>query len=371
MESTAFTTEASYNRTTEWNTSLTTLGSVFSNVTQNIHDVTNQDGVLGDIEEKAAPMKSIKLNTGFAICLGLYVSLLAVTGTVGNIMTILAIGLNKSLQTIPNAFILNLACSDLIIILAMTPTCMVGYFMKMPHLVCKVIGPIFIINLTGSMLNILSIAVNRVIIVTCRSSVYAKIYTPTTVKLHILAIYILGVIYSLPPHFGFGEYGYNVFLGACVVKAFNMGSFYFRSIFIDYLVKLPTIFITLICYIAIILAFVKTRLRLKKVMVGPVSSMGHTNTVLNHTSNEETKTRNETISVLKNLLGIWIMFVLCFIPASISNMLSGIDHHYHHISFALVLTNSAVNVFVYAGMNKAFRKAYKNIILCRMKCPKF
>ena len=146
-----------------------------------------------------------------------YFGITSIFGTIGNIITIVAVITTKELQTIPNYYVTSLAFADLGVCFILMPISIVTYTYAIPHWLCQIIGYFNLLSTFVSIIHLGLIAVNRYILICQSKDVYNRIYSTRNVCISIVGSWIfVFLIYSLP-FFGFGSYGYNPFHGVCIM----------------------------------------------------------------------------------------------------------------------------------------------------------
>ena len=176
-------------------------------------------------------------------------------GVVGNTITIISIATTRSLHRIPYIYLCNLAASDLILCIVAMPSTFIGYSVRIPAEACAVLAQILFTCIVVSLMSITMVAVNRYVLVVRQRKHYALIYKTKNVAMSIAAIWLLGMLYGMPPLFGFGEYAYSEKLGGCFVRQDTAESWMFTKIFGMGLAFLPAMLTSLFCYINIGIAF--------------------------------------------------------------------------------------------------------------------
>ena len=172
-------------------------------------------------------------------------------GVTGNVLTITSIATTRSLHSVSNIYLCSLAASDLTLCIVAMPSTFVGYTVHIPDELCSVLAEIIFTCITVSLMSITMVAVNRYVLVVKPRHYYVTIYTTRNVKISIAAIWLLGVLYGTPPHFGFGEYVYNHKMGGCFARQDKIDSWLFLKIFGGGLCLFPAMIISLFCYISI------------------------------------------------------------------------------------------------------------------------
>ena len=83
---------------------------------------------------------SCPLSLAFHVGLAFVLFVICVSGLLGNTATLLTIGLTRSLHTVPNAYIANLAVIGLLVCIVLVPFTAVGYMTYVTQNVCKVMA---------------------------------------------------------------------------------------------------------------------------------------------------------------------------------------------------------------------------------------
>ncbi|XP_071480894.1 beta-3 adrenergic receptor-like [Diadema antillarum] len=137
----------------------------------------------------------------------------AVTGTVGNSLVILAVALSRKLQSATNCFVVNLAFADLITCLSL-PFGTVALLSKggwpLPGWICAVTAAIGFICLGASVMTLALIAYNRWYLLTKLKSDFQRVYTKRNIILMVIMAWLYPFILVVVPHFaGLGKLGYS------------------------------------------------------------------------------------------------------------------------------------------------------------------
>ncbi|XP_003707502.2 trapped in endoderm 1 [Megachile rotundata] len=222
---------------------------------------------------------------------------------------------------------------------------------------CKIFPLFFYGNVAVSLLSMVAITINRYILIS-RSEMYAQLYTTQRIILMLIAIWTLSFSLLLPPLLGFwGTLGLEPTTFSCTILKKNGTSpkkFLFALGFI-----VPCVVIS-VSYLCIYWRVRKSRQNLKThAGISRKKSVGFQ--------------RREDSRVTRLMLTIFLCFLLCFMPLMLANV---IDDKMkipilHVIASVLAWASSVINPFIYAGTNKLYREAYKQI-LCSVsgKTPK-
>ena len=188
------------------------------------------------------------------------VAIIITVGCFGNILTILAIVKKRELQTIPNYYVMNLACADLAVCTFVAPiTALLLAGVHIPDWLCKMTGFASLVFMMTSVLNLGIIGFNRYILICKSFHLYQRIFTTRNVLLSIIGIWIFVMIDVSPAFYGFGSYGFNKFFGTCLFNTDHKWNFFFVLIMLDTIIMFPCLTITLYFYIAIYRKFARTR----------------------------------------------------------------------------------------------------------------
>jgi len=195
-------------------------------------------------------------------------------------------------------------------------------------------------------------------------------------------IWFLSIIVTLPGLLGFGSYGYSPLLGTCLVMNDRQ----------TYLMVMTTYvpFCTGPCISAITFSYTKIVLHFRRVTRRVDDARGATTTVVlpeetvRATSNPDITTTLDSgqptyravdrirkqMTVIANLCVVFGLFILCWTPALClyyGDSKRSAPTWLYRVIYVFAAANSSINVFVYAGMNKGFRRTYVQILTGRWK----
>lgn len=254
---------------------------------------------------------------------------------------------------------------------------------------------------------------NRFVLVVKSRAVYVRVYTKLNVILSIAATWTLALLLGSPPYLGFGNVGYYRKVGACFVLMDDPVSKMFLNVFGIGCCFVPTLVITIYCYLGIMVTFIRSRERVKPTIGNTPASIPSISGKESQSANArrlshlpelykennssrlpETTTaegirldvRPETtrhlygerklsgsllgrlypinrasLSVLKRILAVWIVFFVCWLPFIVLIMVE--DSHERvsaitmHVAFIASQSNAALNPVVYFGIGPEFRHA--------------
>ena len=286
---------------------------------------------------------------------GSYRLLVSVSGSLGNILVILAVMTTRRLRTPANVFVVSLALADMCITAFMEPIS--GYailadmelYNRKPSL-CTAIASVCYISCTCSLWNIGAIAINRYVFI-CRNQSYRKMFTWHNSIVYAICIWLICIIADLSNFFGWGGHSFDKkFLGCSYDRLADFSHVLFTVIVF---VTMPMVLI-MMCYTAVFYA-----LWISSRKVGSIgNSMG--------TERNQRGPRKD-LRLLKMLFTIFLTFSICW---TLYTLLIVVDFNdslpvfVYRLSAVLSHTNSSLNSIIYGVMNKNFRDAYCKILSC-------
>ncbi|XP_006561195.1 protein trapped in endoderm-1 isoform X2 [Apis mellifera] len=272
----------------------------------------------------------------------------SVVGVAGNLVTVIALLKYTRLRRhATTAFVISLSISDLIFSAVNLPLTASRYLNEawvLGETLCKIFPLFFYGNVAVSLLSMVAITINR-------SEIYAQLYTTQRIILMLIAIWTLSFTLLLPPLLGFwGTLGLEPSTFSCTILKKN-GSSPKKFLFVLGFI-VPCVVIS-VSYFCIYWRVRKSRKNLEA-----------------HAGPNRRKAggfqRREDSRVTRLMLTIFLCFLLCFMPLMLVNV---IDDKIkipilHVIASVLAWASSVINPFIYAGTNKLYREAYKQIL-----CP--
>jgi len=182
----------------------------------------------------------------FKISLSVVQICFCMLGTGGNILTIMAVILAKSLHRIHNIYIAHLAGVDLVINAFLIPTNIYGLEHGRPSN-CTAIGALSLICLVASILSLMMIALNRYILICKNSATYAKFYNRKTIVFSMLLIWVYASVITLPM-LSFNALNWNHKTWYCFFINYDFVTYLYISISMASLGVVAPAVITATCY---------------------------------------------------------------------------------------------------------------------------
>lgn len=306
---------------------------------------------------------------GWVIVEMIYLGVLCVVGTLGNLLVILAVLTTPSLRQRPNFFIVVLAICDLVTSAVSIPFYILtlGYGDWPFHdSWCVFLAYVTLWSLGWSVTTLALIAGNRYLSITRPKYRYNKLCNNLSLAISSSGQLMLGmVMIMLPPFLGVGSLGFNPVLGHCSYVYDNFTDWiYVLVLFLSGVISTAMV---LPCYYAMTFYIVRrSRLNISNSRQRSLSSSN-----LNQGAPRD-RTRfaisRDEIRLTKKLVLLFVVFLFCWLPYSIVVFLDSdlsVSVPAQRITNLLLWSNSGINPFLYAWMMQRFRLAYKRLLRCR------
>ena len=316
---------------------------------------------LGKVEQSGTFTFSVPL-TNFAASAAV---ILTLVGVIGNLLTVLALFKDKKLRAkATTSFVISLAVSDLLFCAINLPLTAVRYFHQewiLGEQLCRVFPFFFYGNVAASLMSMVAVTINRFVIIACYKH-YARIYTKTNVILMIVALWMFSFGMIFPPLIDkWGTLGLDEDTFSCTIKKLDGKSpkkFLFLVAFL-----LPTVVIVT-CYSAIFYKIKTTRKTMESHSFRtPVQASKQ------RVMRIQKRHRKEDIKLTKMMLTIFLLFLICFLPLMLVNVLDDEMKipSVHIIASVLAWMSAAINPFVYAVQNHQYQQAFRSLLCGRRR----
>lgn len=73
--------------------------------------------------------------------------------------------------------------------------------------------------------------------------------------------------------------------------------------------------------------------------------------------------------ILKMILVIFLSFVICYLPITISKAVTLDNKVFNIVSYILIYLTPCINPLIYVVMSSEYRQAYKNLLMCKAYGP--
>ena len=281
-----------------------------------------------------------------------WLSLMSCIGTIGNILIMISLIVNKKLRTISNIFVVNLASADIFVTTVIDPFSVVAVFhggelFNRYNGLCVFLGAFVVTCCACSIWTIVAISFERFIHI-CHPGFYHKLFNRRSVPFMVFSLWVIAAAIALPYFkvFGWGIYGYFP-KGRICTCIFNV-SYFYAWYLIGLELILPMVIIPY-CYIRIYLVVRQSSRRLNK----------------HKAIRNGRKWKNSDTRILKMVVTIWAVFMILWAPYTANvffDTTASWPDLFFMTSVAMCLSNSSINFIIYGITNKQFRKSYSIIL---------
>ena len=275
-------------------------------------------------------------------------STVGIISLLSNVFIVVIITVNKRMRTKNNFLLVNLAVTDLLIVINGIPVTLYNLNSRshIRGIPCQVFGFLILVPFLGSNFNLTLIAFHRYLLIS-HTNFYLKHVTKIKLFLAALLCWCMAVILSLFPIFGWGRFLYHEHRAHCMVDwKFDQGYLIFLQVLAF---PVPLIFL-IFCYYKVMKKTASSRRRLK------ISADRH---------NLLQKLNEQKLTLM--LVTVVITFVICFLPYAVMIYIEGfslwiIPREYSFLAMMFAYGNSMCDFWIYAAMSKKFRSAVRRTI---------
>ncbi|XP_060833731.1 orexin receptor type 2-like [Rhopalosiphum padi] len=306
-------------------------------------------------------------------------SMVFVVGLIGNALVCVAVYRNRTMRTVTNYFIVNLAVADFLVILICLPPTVVWDVTEtwfMGTLACKMVLYFQTVSVTVSVMTLTSISIDRWYAI-CHPLKFKS--TTSRARTAIIIIWIVGLASDIP----------ELLVLEAVGKTKRFSSIYLTQCEALWSQESETTYQvakTIMLYILPLLLMSIAYYQIVRVLWKSDNIPGHTETVQMFNANayngfNRTATMGCTSTMAqikarrkaaKMLVAVVVMFALCFFLVHLMNLLRftvGIQQSQttalvSNLSHWLCYANSAVNPLIYNFMSGKYRNEFKRLFLC-------
>lgn len=292
---------------------------------------------------------------------GIGMCLFILTGIPGNFLVCYLVRRTRRLRTVTNLIISNLAVADLGMCLFNIPVSLVTVIYNrwvLTDFVCQIAGFTNSLFLFEALWSLALVSISRYWCIV-QPGKFSAIFTRRRTLAMITATWILSLLCALPPLFDWSKYVFTVGKSTCY---FNLNEHFPYTIILAIVVFiLPYILITVPYYR--IFRFIRGHSR--RMSINSISA----------SFRKATRSTFQDFKVTKLLLVVVCVFVACWTPHIIVNLMNGfgiiqsIPRILNAMSTFLTFLSSSCNPFIYGLMNNKFRKGFR-AVLCA-PCQKF
>jgi len=314
------------------------------------------------LESTDSLLTALEVSRELALFAAVAAIILCLLGAAGNLLTIVALINDHQLrQQATTFFVISLAVSDLFFCAINLPLTAVRYIQQkwtLGPILCRLFPFFFYGNVAASLMSMVAITVNRYVLIVYHKY-YRKIYSTKNIWFMLLAVWLFSFGMIFPPLVDlWGTLGLDEATFSCTIKKLNGRSpkkFLFLVAFL-----LPSISI-IVCY-----SFIFRKVRSSRLKV-----QGHSTPQPAVKARVKAMTRGqrlEDLKLTKMMLTIFLLFLICFLPLMLVNVLDEDikQPSFHIIASVLAWMSSTINPIIYSFLNKHYQKAFSALLcMCR------
>ena len=290
---------------------------------------------------------------------------LVIFAVLGNLLLCFAIYKKSNLRTIPNAFFLNLAVSNLLLTLSQLPilinTIVRGEW-SLGERFCHFCAFLDIALFSINLFTLTVIGVNRYFKIV-KPNRYGKVFFRKSVTLMIMFIWCLAITLSSGPFLGWGKYQFNPLKSLCSISENGQSSFRITSS----AVISCCIFLIIACHVKIAEAYRQHRRRIVPERKGPQNEgplqLGREGPC--RVIREPQELRGEDVHIARTVSVIVVLFCLCWVPNAILDVLVSrgvhVTRELRMFGIYMMFFDLVINPAVYGTRNREIRNMVKRL----------
>ena len=283
----------------------------------------------------------------------------------GNLLVCFAIYKRANLRTVPNAFFLNLAVSNLLLALSQLPilvnTIVRGQW-SFGEKFCQFYAFLDITLFAISLFTITATSVNRYFKIV-KPNRYGNLFFRKSVILMIVFIWCLAIILCSGPFLGWGRYQFIPFKSLCSIVENSHSSFRISaSVAVSCCIS-----VIIVCYVKIAQAVRRHRRRIMERRRGTQveSSLQLTREVASRSIRDPQGLRGEDVHIARTVSVIMGLFCLCWVPNAILDILVSrgvnVAREVRMFGVYMMFLDLVINPAVYGIRNKEIRNMVKRL----------
>ena len=281
---------------------------------------------------------------------------------IGNVLVILVVVLNRQMRTVTNYLFVNMAVADLLLAAFNMPLAIkliATRSMDWSVPLCKMIPFVQSLSVAGSVLTLTAISIDRFLAIMFPLKRYV---TFSIARIMIAVVWIVGIAVNSPILYAMKIVFYEQGQKSYCLEVWT-------PVFTENAARDFTIVLFLASYVfplltmSVLYSFVIHNLWVRKVP--------GVQTQANQLRADRSKKK-----VLKMLLAVVVVFALCWLPVYIMQFITffgqetfpcGAPASFSFVGYFLGHASSAINPAMYAAFNSRFRKAFRDVLLCRCR----
>ena len=341
---------------------------------------TNVSNTTALTEDTGIPSSMLEI-----VLFSLFYIIISVTATLGNLLVMVAIYTTSNLHTTSNYFLANLALTDFLQGLISMPlrTAETILSHQVVRSLCQLSIPVSILFGSTSNINILFISIDRFVAIFF-PYFYLRVVTTRVVISVVITSWIFMVAFAFAPTAGLGGLVPTGRVMICRFPVF-LTKTYITTLFV--IVHFIPIITVILIYGFILKASLRhaRRIHVQQTPAGNHSegcAESYTNTSTARNQDQQTNDyknrakQSKAARLVSYILGFFIVLVAPIVIVDVIEMLGGpkAPGQFVKVAVCMIYANHCVNCFVYAGCNRDFRKAFRNILKpirdCVCRCLK-
>ena len=273
---------------------------------------------------------------------------IGIISLISNLLIIIVISTSKKFRTRSTVLLINLALTDLLIIITGIPVTIHNLHSKnriTSGAACDALGFLIFTAFIGSNINLTLIAVHRYFLIT-NKKLYEYLFSKKRLVVAVFASWWFTLLLCCPPLFGWGTFEYNYGRAHCM---FKWDSSLVYLVLVQVLSFSFPLCLMIFCYYKIIQTSSKSRKRIE-------SSVDK--------SNLHKKLKEQKLTMM--LIVVVATFFTCFIPYAVLIYGEGFfawqtPVKYSFIAMVFAYSNSMFDFWIYSVMSQKFRMAFKHM----------
>ena len=303
-----------------------------------------------------------KGQTAIEVTITVFLFIFAVSG---NLLVCFAIYRKTNLRTIPNAFFLNLAVSNLLLTLSQLPiliNTIVNEEWSLGERFCYFCASIGIALFSINLFTLTAIGVNRYFKIV-KPNFYGNVFFRKSVIFMIVFIWCLAITLCSGPFLGWGKYQFIPFKSLCSISENNQSSFRITSS----TVVSCCIFMIIVFHVKIARAVRHHRRRIVPERKGAQneSPLQHTRERPCRAIRDPQELRGEDVHIARTVSVIVVLFCLCWVPNAILDILVSrgvhVTRELRMFGVYMMFLDLVINPAVYGIRNRETRNMVRRL----------
>jgi len=290
----------------------------------------------------------------------------------GNILTLTSAYTNKRLRTATNLYIIALALSDLIsavLLMPLTTGVLISGKWLYGDAVCQLHAFVSMFTVYVSSVTMGLTAVNRYTRMCKSDKQYKKWFSMKKSRMLLVFLWVFVACYiAIPRLVGLQRYDFVPgYAGCSVMHLSKLGKKIHYGIVVVLFFLIPMT-ATIFCYAKV----AKMVRRHNSSASATLERRSNARVIARRQLSGRSKFSAHEIKLSKSLFAVVFAFMICWIPIWIivflrrfPNLVGKMPRNVELLSSILFGISSTINPFIYAGMNPAFRREFRKILLCK------